>query len=225
MHQVPDDAFERFAAQRKKDLQRIARHTGGEHQLANVVNEAWIMACSLRLPDGSVLNIEEPACQERLLSHLYQHLVRYTEQNVRRAVRLDHAPKGSGQDNDAHPLTCLLASNEGRDALGEMLEREAAAAQDAELDAHGSLAAAYVRLLQHFDNRMGAVADHLLISTSYAYRCCAQARWLATHMTYIPVPMTGARLVPGPWRRFRLRRSPVQMAFDFDDELPLRPET
>ncbi|MGJ7541510.1 hypothetical protein [Variovorax sp. LT1R16] len=224
MHQVPDDAFERFAAQRKKDLQRIARHTGGEHQLGDVVHEAWIMAYSLRLPDGSALNLAKTACQEKLLSHLYQHLVRYTEQNVRRAVRLDHAPKGSGQDDDAHPLTYLLASNEGRDALGEMLEQEATLALDAALDAHGSLAAAYVRLLQHFDNRMSAVADHLLISTSYAYRCCAQARWLAVHMAYIPVPTTRGRLVPGPWRRFRLRRSQVQLEFDFDDELPLLPE-
>lgn len=222
MHPVPDDIFERFAGQRKKDLQRIARHTGGEHQLGDVVHEAWIMAWSLRRPDGSALDLSEAACQEQLLGHLYQHLVRYTEQNVRRAIRLDHPPKGSGHDDEAHPLTYLLASNEGRDALGEMLEHEASLAREALLDAHGSLAAAYVRLLQHFDNRMSAVADHLLISTSYAYRCCAQARWLAVHMAYIPVPTTSGRSVPGPWRRFRLRRLQVQLAFDFDDELPLQ---
>ena len=57
MHQVPDDAFERFATQRKKDLQRIARHTGGEHQLADVVHEAWIMAWSLQAADGSPVNL------------------------------------------------------------------------------------------------------------------------------------------------------------------------
>lgn len=190
--------------------------------MADVVHEAWIMAWSLQAADGAPVNLADTACQERLLSHLYQHLVRYTEQNVRRAVRLDHAPKGSGHDDDVHPLNYLLVSNEGRDALAELLEGEAASALDADLDAHGSLAAAYVRLLQHCDNRMSALADHLLISKSYAYRCCAQARWLATHMAHIPIPMTGGRLIPGPWRHFRLRRLPVQMVFDFDDELPLR---
>lgn len=40
MRPVPDNAFERFVVQRKKDLQRIARHTGGEHQLTDVLHEA-----------------------------------------------------------------------------------------------------------------------------------------------------------------------------------------
>lgn len=145
MHPIPDDEFERFAAQRKRDLQRIARHTGGEHQLADVVHEAWIMAWSLRMPDGEPLNLATTACQEKLLSHLYQHLVRYTEQNVRRAVRLDHAPPGRGQDDDAHPLTYLRVGNEGHDPLSEMIEQEAASALDTALNAHGSLAATYVR--------------------------------------------------------------------------------
>jgi hypothetical protein len=174
------------------------------------------------MPDGEPLNLADAACQVKLLSHLYQHLVRYTEQNVRRAVRLDHAPPGRGQDDDAHPLTYLLVSDSGRDPLSEMIEEEAASALGAALDAHGSLAAAYVSLLQHFDNSMSAVADHLLISTSYAYRHCAQARWLATHMAHIPTPVTKNRLIPGPWRSYRLRRPPVQLAFDFDDELPFQ---
>ncbi len=87
MHPVRDDVFERFAKQRKGDLQRIARHTGGEHQLADVVHEAWIMAWGLRMPGGEPLNLAEATREVRLLSHLYQRLVRYTEQTVRRAVR------------------------------------------------------------------------------------------------------------------------------------------
>lgn len=62
MPPIPDDAFERFATQRKRDLQRIARHTGGEHQLADVVHEAWIMALGLRMPDGEPLNLAIFAC-------------------------------------------------------------------------------------------------------------------------------------------------------------------
>lgn len=220
MPRVPDDAFEQFATRRRKDLQRIARHTSGEHQLADVVHEAWIMAWSLRTADGEPLDLANAACQEKLLSYLYQHLVRYSEQNVRRAIRLDHAPPGRGEDDDAHPLTHLLVSNEGRDPLSELPEHEAASARDAAFDAHGSLAAAYVHLLHHFDNKMSAVADHLLISRSYAYRRCAQARWLATYLAHIPVPVTNGHHVLGPWRNFRLRRLAVQLAFDFDDELP-----
>ncbi len=220
MPPVPEDAFEKFVTQRKEALQRIARHTRGEHDLDDVKNEAWVMAGGLKTADGAPLDLTNAACQERLLSYLYQHLVRYTEQNVRRAVRLDRAPPGHDQDDDVHPLARMLVSDEGRDPLSQLLDREAALAREVALDAHGSLAAAYVRLLHHFDNRMSAVADHLLISRSYAYRRCAQARWLATRLSHIPVPTDSGPHVPGPWRNFRLCRAPVQLAFDFDEELP-----
>ena len=45
MANLQNPSFEQFVAQRKKDLQRIARHTQGEHQLSDVINEAWLVAC------------------------------------------------------------------------------------------------------------------------------------------------------------------------------------
>lgn len=218
MPQAPDHGvFQRFADQKKKDLRRIARHTRGEYQFEGVVNEAWIMAASMQSATGGPLDLSDPGSQERLLSHLYQELVRYSEQTVRRAVRLDHAPCGSDDGGDAHPLAYSLVANDGSDPLSELLDQEVAAEQALALDGHGSLAAAYVQLLRRFDNRMLAFAEHLRISSSYAYRCCAQARWLAAHLKHIPVPAL-EHFLPGPWRSFRLRRSPVQLAFDFDEE-------
>jgi len=57
---------------------------------------------------------------------------------------------------------------------------------------------------------------------SYAYRCCAKARQLATHLQHIPIPVSNEGRIPGPWRNFRLRRMPVQLSFHFDDELPFQ---
>ncbi len=215
-----DDAFHRFAAEKKKDLQRIARATRGEHTFEDVVHEAWIMALTLQTAEGSPLDLSHADAQRKLLSHLYQHLVRYTELNVRHAVQLDHAPKGGGEEGDAHPLSYLLVSNEGRDPLGDLIEQEADSALEASLHAHGSLAAAYVCLLRQFDNRMSNVADHLRISLSYAYQRCAQARWLAAHVMHIPMPAM-EHFTPRAWRLFRLRRPHVQLAFNFDDQLPI----
>ncbi len=218
MHPVSDDdAFRRFAIQRKNDLQRIARATRGECQFDDVVSEAWIMAWSLQAREGRPLDLSNADDQRLLLSHLHQHLVHYTEKKVRHGVRLDHAPKGSQHEGDVHPLAHVLTSNDGRDALDELMEREAEAALESGLAAHGSLAAAYVSLLRRFGNNMSAVADYLRISRSYAYRRCANARWLAVHVEHIPTPAIET-FVPGPWRSFRLRRPQVQLAFDFDDE-------
>lgn len=219
-----DPAFERFVTQRKKDLQRIARHTRGEYQLPDVINEAWLLACDLAAHRGATIAFLSRPFQELLLSHLYQQLVRYTEQNVRLAVRLDHAPAGSDSQDASHPLMHMLVSDGGRDPLAELIERETESLWSNEPDVHHSLAGAYVGLLRHFDNRMHAVADHLLISVSYAYRRCAQARLWAAYQNPVPMPAMEARFIPGPWRQFQLRRAPIQLMFDFDDELPFEGE-
>lgn len=221
---MQDPAFECFVTQRKKDLRRIARHTRGEHQLPDVINEAWVVAFDLAARRGTAIEFLSPAYQELLLSHLYQHLVRYTEQNVRRAVRLDHAPAGGDSEDSSHPLMHTLVSDGGRDPLAELIERETESRGDNEPDVHHSLASAYVCLLRHFDHRMRAVADHLLISVSHAYRRCAQARLWAVYQNPVPMPTMEARFLPGPWRPFQLRRAPIQLAFEFDDELPLHSE-
>ena len=141
----PEDAvLEQFAKQRKKDLQRIARHTRGEYQFSDVVNEAWVVAHELSARKGVAVDLLDAASQNLVLSHVYQHLVRYTDLNVRHAVQLDHAPAG-GEDGDAHPLTYLLVSDDGRDPLALLIARETASDIDLEVDGHASLAAAYVR--------------------------------------------------------------------------------
>lgn len=219
MFQVPDGvAFQLFIDHRRADLQRIARHTRGECQFDDVVSEAWILASRLQTSSSECLDMLDEACQERLLSHLYQQLVRYTEQTVRHAVRLDHSPVGGDHSGDLHPVAYLLVSNEGRDPLRELLEQETDTEVECDLQGHGSLAAAYVYLLRQLDNQMSRVADHLRISRSYAYRCCANARELTARLRHIPVPIP-EDFAPGPWRSFRLRRAHLQLAFNFDDQL------
>lgn len=214
-------AFGKFVAQRKKDLERIRRSTRNEQELSDVINEAWLMACELSARKGVTVDVLDISFQDLLISHLYQHLVRYTEKNVRHAARLDHATPGSDQEDESHPLMRTLMSDDGQHPLTMLVEQEQRSRQHVEIDPHHSLASAYIRLLRHFDNRMRAVADHLLISESYAYRRCAHARLLATCQKPVPLSMMDGAFIPGPWRRFRLRRTPTQLAFDFDDELPL----
>lgn len=225
MASLTDPAFERFVLERKKRLQHIASHTRGEYQLLDVISEAWLMAGTLAARKGMRVDFANEAFQDLLLSHLYQALVRYTELNVRHAVRLDHAARDGGSEDESHPLMRTLPNDEGRNPLSELLRQEAEAQEDQALENHHSLASAYVRLLRHFDNRMEAVANHLLISTSYAYQRCAHARLLAVRQCPVPLPIPAGKFIPKPWRRFRIHRSPEQLAFDFDEELPLEPRS
>ena len=215
MPQAPDeDVFQQFILQRKRDLQRISRATRGEHQLGDVVNEAWILVHSGKGSDGRPVDLSGEAGQQQLLKYLYAHLVNFTERKIRNAVRLDHAPKHSDDKGGDHPLTHVLASNDRRTVLDELIELETTAECEARLIEHGSLAVAYVHLLRRYGNNMAAVARHLRISRSYAYRCRAKAERLAICMRHIPMPPID-HFVPGPWRSFRLCRPHVQLEFDF----------
>lgn len=211
-----DDGFQQFIIQKRSGLRRIANATRGECGIEDVIHEAWLMAHDLGVKQGEPLNLLDSDSQHKLLSHLFQHLVRYTEQKIRNAVRLDHAPAG-GEEENAHPLSYLLASNGGRNVLDELAETEAGLTAERSLTSHGSLAAAYVYLLRHFDNKMAAVANHLRISRSHAYRCCAKAQQLSVCSTHIPIPI-GENFLPGPWRSFRLHRSQIQLTLDFGNE-------
>jgi hypothetical protein len=218
MSHIPDEEiFQQFIIQRKKDLQRIAGATRKEHQLEDVINQAWVMAYELAIKEGSRWVLSDEAGQHQLLSHLYQALVRYTERNVRHAVRLNHPSKGESE-GDTHPLAHMLVADDGRDVLNDLVERDAKQEREAALAAHGSRAVAYVYLLRRFDNKMSGVANHLRISRSHAYRCYADAKFMAIHMKHIPTPEL-ERFAPGPWRSFRLRRPQAQLEFTFDDDM------
>lgn len=222
MPQQKKDTFADFTARRKKDLQRIARATNGEYQLSDVISEAWLISFDLTTNKGITEDFGADGFQNRLLSHVYQRLVRFNERNIRFAIQLDHGAKGSDQEGQAHPLLGKLVADDGRDPLAILVEDESKTEQEVEPESHQSLAGAYLHLLRHFDSAMPAVARHLMISTSYAYRRCADARGLAIHQTPIPIPTTGNGFMPGPWRPFQIKRTPVQLMLDFDDEPTLQ---
>ena len=75
------------------------------------------MACNLSARKNVVVEFLNKSFQDLLISHLYQHLVRYTELNVRHAVRLDHAAPDGDQDYESHPLMGSLVSDDGQHPL------------------------------------------------------------------------------------------------------------
>lgn len=174
------------------------------------------MAYGMQASDGRPVDLSSAAGQQQLLKYLYSHLVNFTERKIRNAVRLNHVPKGSDDEGGDHPLAYILASNDRRNVLDELIEQEANAEFESRLIEHGSLAVAYVYLLRRYGNNMAAVASYLRISRSYAYRCRAKAERLAICMLHISMPPVDQFMLR-PWRQFRLCRPHVQLEFDFNE--------
>lgn len=214
---MSEDSFTEFLGRFDARLRHISRATCGEASLEDVQAEAWLMVAEFRRK-GLAIDLRQAEHQQLLLSHLFQHLVRYTDRKVRHGLRLDHAP--GGEDGEVHPLAHRLAANENSDPLVALVELEERSKLDEEanLSPHQSLAAAYLCLLDRLNYRMSAMAEHLLISLSYCYQRCAHARTLAVHQQALPSDAMASdpAFVPGAWRTFRLERQAVQLSFDFD---------
>jgi len=193
----------------------IANKTFGEHSAGDVEGDALTVALELRDKFGHTLDFDKPEFRSVLFQHLYQRVVRYTDTHVRFAARLDHGP--DGEDGEGMCLHERLASDASFDPLQQLLQNEAAS-KVAELAPHTTLAAAYVRLLEVCNYQMGLVAESLYLSISYTYQRFAHARMLATSQQPLKLSAPAADFSPGPWRKYKLRRPPVQLSLDFQDE-------
>ncbi len=217
----PERAFHEFLISRSPELRRIARHTQREFELSDVQSEAWLMIRRMHAK-GRTIDVSNRRDQDILISHLYQHLVRYTDKKIRNAVRLDHWHDDAEEDFSAHPLLRKLAAGAENDPLGALLDqqyslRHTGRILDGDHYRH-SLADAYLRLLDRFGNSMREVANHLLISLSYCYRRYACALQLARNQR--PIPRAGIderHFSPRAWRPFRIRMEPRQLSLDFGE--------
>ena len=201
------DPFAQFLQQRHKDLKRIASASRGEHTLNDVRQEAWLIAEHVAHKTGRPKDFKDPDFQSLLIAFLYQQLVRYTELNVRNAVRLDHA-----------------FSDDGRDPLSYLLALETRTPDDSPSDATllGTNAGAWAVFLRQCDNRMHTASMRLLISLSHAYHCVARTRQRATYQTALALRPRESEPRLGAWRKARYDRVPKQLSFDFDPVLELR---
>lgn len=211
----PGTPFAAFVDAHRNDLARIAHATRGEHRLDDVVNEAWMLGEELAARSDTGAGFDDPAFCDRLLRHLYQALVRYTDVHVRRAVRLDKPTRDDDGDDRPNPLLRKLAADGGAGPLDGLLASEHARERSARArNERGSLAEAWLVLLERYRDMRG-VAAHLLISRAHAYRCCASARCITAMQRPMADGMPEVSQV-GPWRRFRAVRVPYQFEFDFE---------
>jgi hypothetical protein len=209
-------AFEQFLIDRYKDIRRIANSTRRDFTVEDVSNQAWIFAVELS-QDGDVeTSIVDPAFQDKVISYLYQYFVRYTEKNVRHALRLDQQASEDGPA-DQYGLLDHLPTNGLADPLTVLLALESAPSEEYEPDPLQTQAGAYYYLLGRHGGAISNLASHLLISKSHCYRCYGKARRQAESqwaMDFGPADQATAPPLK-PWRKFRAQRGRRQIDVAF----------
>ena len=209
-------AFDQCRQQCKGAFRRIAGGTRGEHEACDIPSELLLLAFKLAETHDIPIQFDNVQYVGMLLGRLYQRLTKYSHNPTRFAVRLDQAL--DGDEDQPHPLANKLASDGGRDPLALLIDRESAIFANIQSANHCSLAAAYVRLLEYFNYHLAAVADHLLITVSQTQAHLRYAGILARRQEPLRMPLPSKTFVPGPWRKFRLMRTPEQLTLDFGDD-------
>lgn len=210
--------FEQFLIDRDKDIRRIAGRTRSEITAEDVRNEAWIFAVELSQTGNIAAEIVNLEFQEKVLSHLFQYFVRYTEHNVRNAVRLDQQAYEDGPA-DRYDLLDHLSAGGLSDPLSLLLAWESAPSGSGEPDPLHTQAGAYYHLLGRHDGKITTLAEYLQISASHCYRCYGRVRQLAeAQWSMAFAPAANATEPPlKPWRKFRVVRAPRQLDFRFHE--------
>lgn len=196
-------------------LQRLAKATNDSTTIEDVQQEVWITADQLSCKLGYKIDFSNTRHQDLVLAWTYQRLVRYCEQILRYSYDLG---PDSGKDRPA--LSEILESDIDEDPATLL---EPGHGNLTEPDADASVGAAWLTLLRLCDNRMIMVARFLKISVLHSYRCYSRVLRLTDVQGHLPFTgAMGGEFKPRPWRRFRVVRTPVQLAFEFNEKLDLQ---
>jgi hypothetical protein len=215
-------AYEKFRQSRRNDFRRIAYKAQG-CEPSDVEAEAWIMAIDVFEAQGAQVDFENVDFQDRLIAYLYQAFTRYADPKIRYSQRFEASEENAGDERGSRPLLERLAAST-LDPLAQLIQHEDnSEVKERRFNYRHSQAAAWCHLIELYGNNVPALARHLMISQSWCYRRYANAlQWMQRQH---PLPDTLSIRMgeqPGPWRRFKAIRVPVQLSFDFELVLPLQ---
>ena len=204
MPNIDDAALAAFLERHARALNWILRDAGGAWTREDLLPEAVCALLELHAATHAALDPASDDGAGRLLARMRRR-ARKAGGGIRSTLHPDQALSGEDWSPRNVGWNQFVADEGEHPAL--LLEAFESAAPEPEIsNVYHSPAAGWACVLRRFDNRMAAVADFLLISSSWCGRCYRRALWLA--QTQSPLPDLRNEGDPGdalgPWRSFRL---------------------
>ncbi|EPX97780.1 MULTISPECIES: hypothetical protein [Ralstonia] len=206
------------------DLRRIASRSRGETTVEDLQTEAWLVAEELSRDRDPPPDASDRGFQQQILGRLYNRFVKFADQHLRFAARIDEQREGDDGGVRENAIAAALAAPPEYDPSRAIENREDERRQERQILGYFAEAVAYLRIFAAMKNDRCAVADHLAIGAGTLRRRIEHAEWtvkiqpsLFDGITAIPddfMPPRGNRLtlvttrnesrLPIPLSQFRL---------------------
>ena len=160
-----DGLFEKFLAEWRSDMRRIAALTRGEVQLEDLYGDVWLLAFEIGNRRGAALDLSVFEDQHYLIRALNVQTLRRCDWKMRRAVRLD-----DDSSDLAQPLIETLAADDSYDPAARLELAQLVAHGEEGRDVSYSQATAYVISFERFNFDVAELAIHLGISLGATYQ-------------------------------------------------------
>ncbi|WP_414451260.1 hypothetical protein AB4851_20590 [Burkholderia sp. 22PA0099] len=155
--------FERVISLIRKQLERIAWSSEGDHSVDDLTSETWLIVDELHAEPEAALSPEDESVRDMIVARLQKQFGKFVNRRERFAVRLDRDEIDDDGDLMPNSVGARLSAPEASEPLTALELREDAAAAALVIEGRFSEAVAYVRTFDRFDGDARRVASYLAI--------------------------------------------------------------
>lgn len=167
--------FLRVTSLIRKQLERIAWSSEGDHSVEDLTSETWMIVDELHADPDAAPDPDDEGLRDMIVARLQRQFGKFVNRKERFAVRIDRDDIDDDGDLLPNSVGARLAAPEAYEPLIALEMREEAAAAARVIASRFSEAIAYLRTFERFDGDTVRVAAYLAIGTRTLNRRVAHA--------------------------------------------------
>lgn len=167
--------FQRITSLIRKQLERIAWSSEGDHSVDDLTSETWLIVDELHADPDAAPDPDDESLHDMIVARLQRQFGKYVNRKERFALRIDRDDIDDDGDFLPSAVGARLSAPEKYEPLVALEMREDAAAAARAIGGRFSEAIAYLRTFERFDGDAVRVATYLAIGARTLNRRVARA--------------------------------------------------
>ncbi|WP_175691623.1 hypothetical protein [Burkholderia anthina] len=167
--------FQRVTSLIRKQLERIAWSSEGDHSVDDLTSETWLIVDELHADSDATPDPDDESLRDMIVARLQRQFGKFVNRKERFALRIDRDDIDDDGDFLPSAVGARLSAPEKYEPLVALEMREDAAAAARAIGGRFSEAIAYLRTFERFDGDAVRVATYLAIGARTLNRRVARA--------------------------------------------------